>query len=66
MGLDAFGLRREEVVFAASASWDAAGAKAFGYASFWVNREKLPVESLGFEPDGMGTGMADLVKFVLG
>lgn len=66
MGLDAFGLRREEIVFAASASWDAAGAKAFGYASFWVNREKLPVESLGFEPDGMGTGMADLVKFVLG
>ena len=65
MGLDAFGLRREEIVFAASASWDAAGAKAFGYASFWVNREKLPVESLGVEPDGIGNGMADLVKFVL-
>lgn len=65
MGLDGFGLRREEIVFAASASWDAAGAKAFGYASFWVNREKLPVESLGVEPDGIGTGMADLVKFVL-
>jgi 2-haloacid dehalogenase len=66
MGLDAFGLRREEIVFAASASWDAAGAKAFGYASFWVNREKLPVESLGAEPDGTGSGMADLIKFVLG
>ena len=65
MGLDAFGLRREEIVFAASASWDAAGAKAFGYTSFWVNRQKLPVESLGVEPDGMGSGMADLVKFVL-
>src|ERR1700754_653334 len=26
MGLKAFGLRREEIVFAASASWDAAGA----------------------------------------
>jgi 2-haloacid dehalogenase len=65
MGLDAFGLRREEIVFAASASWDAAGAKAFGYTSFWVNREKLPVESLGVEPDGIGNGMADLVKFVL-
>jgi len=66
MGLDAFGLRREEIVFAASASWDAAGAKAFGYPSFWVNREKLPVESLGVEPDGIGHGMADLVKFVVG
>jgi 2-haloacid dehalogenase len=66
MALDAFGLRREEIVFAASASWDAAGAKAFGYPSFWVNREKLPVESLGAEPDGIGSGMGDLVKFVLG
>lgn len=65
MGLDAFGLRREEIVFAASASWDAAGAKAFGYASFWVNREKLPVESLGVEPDAIGFGMADLVRFVV-
>ena len=65
MGLDAFGLRREEIVFAASASWDAAGAKAFGYTSFWVNREKLPVESLGVEPDGIGNGMADLVKFLV-
>jgi 2-haloacid dehalogenase len=65
MGLDAFGLRREEIVFAASASWDAAGAKAFGYTSFWVNRGKLPIESLGLEPDGIGNGMADLVKFVL-
>jgi 2-haloacid dehalogenase len=66
MGLDAFRLRREEIVFAASASWDAAGAKAFGYPSFWVNREKLPVESLGVAPDGIGDGMTDLVKFVLG
>ncbi len=66
MGLDAFGLRREEIVFAASASWDAAGAKAFGYPSFWVNREKLPVESLGVEPDAIGNGMVDLVRFVLG
>ena len=65
MGLDAFGLRREEIVFAASASWDAAGAKAFGYVSYWVNRQKLPIESLGVEPDGIGNGMADLAKFVL-
>ncbi|MGZ5908359.1 MAG: haloacid dehalogenase type II [Reyranella sp.] len=66
MGLDAFGLRREEIVFAASASWDAAGAKAFGYPSFWVNRANLPVEALGAVPDAIGSGMADLVRFVLG
>jgi 2-haloacid dehalogenase len=66
MGLDAFGLKREEVVFAASASWDAAGAKAFGYPSFWVNRANLPVEALGAAPDAIGLGMADLVAFVMG
>jgi 2-haloacid dehalogenase len=66
MGLDAFGLLREEIVFAASASWDAAGAKAFGYPSFWVNRANLPVEALGATPDAIGSGMAELVAFVLG
>jgi 2-haloacid dehalogenase len=66
MGLDAFGLKREEIVFAASASWDAAGAKAFGYPSFWVNRANLPVEALGAAPDAIGSDMADLVTFVAG
>jgi 2-haloacid dehalogenase len=64
MGLDAFGLSREEIAFVASASWDAAGAKAFGYRTFWVNRAGLPTEELGIDPDATGAGMADLVKFV--
>lgn len=64
MGLDAFGLAREEIAFAASASWDAAGAKSFGYPTFWVNRAGLPAEELGVAPDATGAGMADLVKFV--
>ena len=64
MGLDAFGLGREEIAFAASASWDAVGAKAFGYPTFWVNRAGLPSEELGVAPDATGAGMADLVKFV--
>ena len=44
----------------------AAGAKAFGYPSFWVNRANLPVEALGAAPDATGAGMADLAKFVIG
>ena len=66
MGLDAFKLRKEEIAFAAFAGWDAAGAKWFGYPTFWVNRLNLPVEELGVTPDGMGSGLGDLVKFVLG
>jgi 2-haloacid dehalogenase len=66
MGPDAFKLPKEQIVFAAFAGWDAAGAKWFGYPTFWVNRSNAPVEQLGVVPDGVGSGMADLVKFVLG
>ena len=66
MGVDAFGLRKEEIAFAAFAGWDAAGAKWFGYPNFWVNRINAPVEELGVTPDGAGAGMTELVKFVLG
>ena len=66
MGVDAFGLKKEEIAFAAFAGWDAAGAKWFGYPTFWVNRMNAPAEELDVTPDGIGSGMADLVKFVLG
>ena len=66
MGLDAFKLRTEEIAFAAFASWDACGAKWFGYPTFWVNRLNAPVEELGVAPDSVGSGLSDLVEFVLG
>jgi 2-haloacid dehalogenase len=66
MGLDAFGLKREEVLFAAFAGWDASGAKLFGYPTFWVNRQKQPREQLDASPDGEGPGMTDLVHFLSG
>jgi 2-haloacid dehalogenase len=64
MGLDAFKLPKDEIAFAAFAGWDAAGARWFGYPTFWVNRLNLPVEELGVIPDGVGSGLGDLVKFV--
>ena len=42
MGIDAFGVKREEIAFAAFGGWDAAGAKVFGYPTFWVNRMNVP------------------------
>jgi len=65
MALDAWSLAREEVVFCAAAGWDAAGAKWFGYRTFWLNRSQAPMEELGVQPDGIGTGMPDLVKFAM-
>lgn len=64
MGVDAFGLKREEILFVAFGGWDAAGAKSFGYPTFWVNRLNLPIEKLGVTPDGVGQNLTDLVGFV--
>jgi 2-haloacid dehalogenase len=66
MAVDALNLRRDEIVFAAFAGWDAAGAKAFGFPTFWVNRTNQPVEELGFPPDAIGHDMDDLARFVIG
>jgi len=64
LGTDVLKLRREEILFVAFAGWDAAGAKAFGYPTFWVNRLKLPVEELGEVPDGCGSDLSGLAGFL--
>jgi 2-haloacid dehalogenase len=65
MGIDAFRLPKQEILFAAFAGWDAAGAKSFGYETYWTNRLNLPVEELDVEPDAIGGGAAELVKFAI-
>jgi 2-haloacid dehalogenase len=65
VAVDGLGLAREEVLFVAFAGWDAAGAKSFGFPTFWVNRLNVPEEELGVHPDGIGRDLADLVRFVV-
>jgi len=56
-------LAREEIAFAAFGGWDAAGAKWFGFPTFWVNRLGVPQEQL-VDPDGTGPTLAELAEFV--
>jgi 2-haloacid dehalogenase len=63
MGIDAFKLKRTEIVFAAFGAWDAAGAKSFGYTTFWVNRAGAVEEELGAPVDATGE-MSNFVDFV--
>ena len=65
MGIDAFGVKREEILFAAFGGWDAAGATSFGYPTFWVNRMSVPPEELGIAPDATGADLRDLVRFLV-
>ncbi|VAW79862.1 Haloacid dehalogenase, type II [hydrothermal vent metagenome] len=65
LGVDTLKLKREEIAFAAFAGWDVAGAKWFGYPTFWVNRAGFPDEELGVTPDGTGKNLDHLVDFVL-
>ena len=64
IGVDAFRLPRDEIVFAAFAGWDVAGAKWFGYPTVWVNRAGSPAEGLGVVPDAAGRDLSTLVRFV--
>lgn len=64
MGIDTLQLTKEEILFVAFASWDMAGAKWFGYPTFWVNRLNSIADKLNAEPDGVGNSLADLVSFV--
>jgi len=64
MGIDALGLKPESILFAAFAGWDVAGAKWFGYPTFWVNRLNSPGEELGVSADAAGRDLMDLARFV--
>lgn len=58
---DRLGVPRNMIAFVSSNGWDAAGAKAFGFRTFWVNRAGAPVERLGVRPDEVVRDLAGVV-----
>lgn len=64
MAIDTFGLPRNQIVFAAFGGWDVAGAKNFGYPTFWVNRANANPEELGVFADGTGRTLQELANFI--
>lgn len=65
LGIDRLHVEKDDIVFAAFGGWDAAGAKAFGYPTVWVNRLNQPLEQLGLRPDRTVTDLNGLLDFVL-
>ena len=56
---------REAVVFVPSADWDMAGAKWYGYATYWANRARVPVDGFDVAADLEAPDLAKLPDFVL-
>src|SRR5713226_3489610 len=54
-------LATSAIGFISANFWDIAGAKAFGFHTYWVNRSKAPAEELGLVPDATLSSLADLV-----
>jgi 2-haloacid dehalogenase len=66
IGVDVLGLKPDQILFAPFAGWDVAGAKSFGYPTFWVNRQNQPAEELGAPPDATGGNLIDLARYLVG
>jgi 2-haloacid dehalogenase len=66
LGPERLGLERSQIVFSAFGAWDAAGAKWFGFPTFWVNRLGVAPEELPPGPDATGPTFAELAAFVEG
>lgn len=58
------GMRRHEIGFVSSNCWDVAGGKAFGFPAYWLNRDQAPLETLGFQPDGIADSALELVPLL--
>ena len=51
LAVERLGLPTSRIAFVSSNGWDAIGAKAFGFTTFWVNRTGAPVDRHGPPPD---------------
>jgi len=65
LGTEYLRLDKKDIVFAAFGSWDASGAKSFGYPTVWVNRFNQPAEHLDEHPDRTVSDLNGLLEFVL-
>jgi 2-haloacid dehalogenase len=64
LAVDRLGTPAQAIGFVSSNCWDAAGARSFGFRTFWVNRAGAPLDGLGFAPDHELRSLAELPALV--
>jgi 2-haloacid dehalogenase len=52
--------RPDEIAFVSANAWDAGGAAAFGFRTFWINRAGATPDALGYQPAAVLTKFSDL------
>ena len=60
LAVNRIGAPPARIGFVSSNGWDAIGAKAFGFTSFWINRAGAPVDLHGPAPDRIIGALAEL------
>jgi len=55
-------LKKSEILFVSSNSFDVAGAKNFGFKVCWISRSEIPLDSLGPKPDLVVKDFDDLAQ----
>jgi 2-haloacid dehalogenase len=65
LAVDRLGVAKNEIGFVSSNGWDAAGAKAFGFNVFWINRSGAPAERLGVMPDYVVKSLDEVAQMLM-
>jgi 2-haloacid dehalogenase len=66
LACDRLGLRRDRIGFVSSNCWDAIGAEAFGFTSYWINRSGAAVDRHGPPPRYILASLAELPALMAG
>jgi 2-haloacid dehalogenase len=64
LALDRLEFLPARIGFVSANAWDAVGAKAFGFTSFWINRNQAAPDRHGPKPDAMLDSLSDLPPLV--
>ena len=64
LAVDRLGVAKAEMGFVSSNYWDAAGAKAFGFKVFWIDRGNALPDALGAAPDMALNKLTDLPRLL--
>ncbi|GAB3056992.1 haloacid dehalogenase type II [Salinicoccus sesuvii] len=60
--LEQLELKRDEVLFMSSNTWDIMGAASFGFQTAWINRNKDHPETLDVQPDQAYTDLYGILE----